>query len=223
MPSLVWAACREPSRAGQGGGTLGDQALCSDTPRRWGPPASPVCLGLGAGSCQLSCPQRPPCAPTQEARANLQRPRQFPVCAGYFWKWLSDLFLSQAPGQKELTRTPTPPSERALQGLGAVCLEGLGLAERHPPGHGNEPDARKEESPGVVLGTPHGHRAVAWGGGGLSQPLGFLVSAIRTAAYDTGPACQELHPKAPAKAKLCPRATGGGAANPSSAHPDSGV
>lgn len=91
---------REPSRAGQGGGTLGDIGALLRHPQEVGATGEPGLSGSGSRLVPaLLSPAATLCS-HPGGPCELERPRQFPVCAGYFWKWLSDLFLSQAPDRR---------------------------------------------------------------------------------------------------------------------------
>lgn len=168
-----------------------------DTGPTGGHPPSLACLGLGGSSCQLPRPQRA----TQGARANLQQPRQFPPCAGYFWKWLSDLFLSQAPEHKGLHVEPQHLLRRRFCKDGAARPKRLGLAECDPPGTEMclKPERRQQcvmsgLPPDTELGL--GRQWLAWRPG-----LAVEWGADREAAYAMGPACWALHPRPSAKSR----------------------
>lgn len=103
MPSLVWASTDHPPRAKQGRpgrGTLGDTGALLRHPQEVGATGEPGLSGSGSRLVPaLLSPAATLCS-HPGGPCELERPRQFPVCAGYFWKWLSDLFLSQAPDRR---------------------------------------------------------------------------------------------------------------------------
>lgn len=91
-----WEADEQvPVRAPVALGDAGSQFSLSQGEELLGAPGGVVCLGLRDRSRQPDRPRTATlCYPRGPCRR--QRPRRPLLSAGYFWKWLSDLFLPQA-------------------------------------------------------------------------------------------------------------------------------